>query len=59
MNDQLHIDPVTLIDEVVRYLTVMDAFRAAGCEPFWRPECGAIAIDFEQLGDKAPTVSAR
>jgi hypothetical protein len=30
--------PEELIDEIVRYLAVVDAFRAAGCEPIWRPE---------------------
>jgi hypothetical protein len=27
-----------LADEVRRYLNVVEAFRAAGCEPRWRPE---------------------
>jgi hypothetical protein len=27
-----------LADEARRYLSVVDAFRAAGCEPQWRPE---------------------
>jgi hypothetical protein len=27
-----------LADEARRYLDVVEAFRAAGCEPRWRPE---------------------
>jgi hypothetical protein len=27
-----------LADEARRYLNVVEAFRAAGCEPRWRPE---------------------
>lgn len=27
-----------LIDEIARYLAAVDLFRAAGCEPTWRPE---------------------
>ena len=37
-------DPDALIDEVARYLAVVDAFRAADCEPTWRPEL-AIAVE--------------
>ena len=58
MNGQLHIDRKTLIDEIIRYLTAVDVFRAAGCEPFWRPECAAMAIDLEPPADKAQTVNA-
>lgn len=38
MNDRLDIDTQALADEVARYLAAVDAFRAAGCEPAWRPE---------------------
>ena len=39
--DDTHItDAEQLIDEVVRYLAAVDAFRAANCEPTWRPEYG-------------------
>jgi hypothetical protein len=27
-----------LLDEIAAYLTVVDAFRAAGMEPSWQPE---------------------
>lgn len=27
-----------LMEEVDRYLAAVDLFRAAGCEPTWRPE---------------------
>lgn len=37
MNEQTHTSE-SLIDEVTRYLAVVDAFRTAGCEPTWRPE---------------------
>jgi len=38
MNEQPRIDPESLIREVTRYLAVVDVFRAANCEPSWRPE---------------------
>jgi hypothetical protein len=31
-------DPMTLAEEVQRYLAVVEFFRAEGCEPHWRPE---------------------
>ena len=58
MNDQIHIDPGALIDEIIRYLTVVEAFRAAGCEPFWHPERGANGVAFAAPAVEAPTVSA-
>jgi hypothetical protein len=33
-----HIDIEALLDEIRRYLAAVDAFRAAGCEPTWRPD---------------------
>jgi hypothetical protein len=27
-----------LLDEIMRYLAAVDAFRAEGCEPRWRAE---------------------
>jgi hypothetical protein len=38
MNEQLDIDSWVLAEEIARYLAVVDAFRAANCEPTWRPE---------------------
>jgi hypothetical protein len=38
MQIQAHIDAEALICEVMRYLAVVDAFRAERCEPMWRPE---------------------
>ena len=38
VNDLLSIDPSTLIDEVTRYLAVVDVFRDLNCEPTWRAE---------------------
>jgi hypothetical protein len=38
MNGIFHIDSEVLIREVVRYLAVVDVFRAERCEPTWRPE---------------------
>jgi hypothetical protein len=32
-----------LLDEIGRYLRAVDLFRAAGCEPSWRPERWAEA----------------
>jgi hypothetical protein len=31
-------DAEPLIDEITRYLAVVDAFRAAGCDPRWEGE---------------------
>lgn len=42
MNDAA--DPDALMDEVARYLAAVDVFRAADCEPTWRPEL-TIAIE--------------
>ncbi len=41
MNEQPHIDSEALIAEIGRYLAVVDTFRAADCEPTWRPELGS------------------
>lgn len=38
MNGPLDIDTEALVDEIERYLAAVDTFRAAGCEPAWRPE---------------------
>jgi hypothetical protein len=32
---------MTVAEEAQRYLAVVDAFRAEGCEPDWRPETWA------------------
>ena len=32
------IDIAALIEEIERYLAAVDAFRAAGCGPTWRPD---------------------
>ena len=32
------VEPASLIEEVRRYLIAVDAFRAEGREPLWRPE---------------------
>lgn len=53
MEDRLHIDPVALFDEVVRYLAVIDAFRAADCEPSWRVETGPLTADTEPKRPRA------
>ena len=44
MNEELDIDAEALTDEIARYLAVVDALRAADCEPTWRPEL-TIAIE--------------
>jgi len=44
MNDQT--DPNALIDEIARYLSVIELFRAADCEPTWRPEL-TVAVEPE------------
>jgi hypothetical protein len=38
-----------LIDEIERYLSAVDVFRALGCEPAWRPESEPSAV-----GRRAP-----
>ena len=35
------IDIAALIEEIQRYLAAVDAFRAAGCRPTWRPDPAA------------------
>jgi hypothetical protein len=37
-------DVEQLLDEIDRYLRAVDLFRAAGCEPSWRPERSAEAL---------------
>ena len=37
------IDITALVEEIQRYLAAVDAFRAAGCEPTWRPDPAARA----------------
>lgn len=44
MNEELDIDAESLADEIASYLAVVDAFRAADCEPTWRPEPSAFAV---------------
>lgn len=39
-------DPNALVDEIARYLAVVDVFRAADCEPTWRPEL-TVAVEPE------------
>lgn len=48
MKSQTHTDAKRLISEIGRYLAVVDAFRAAGHEPTWRPERATSA------GTRAP-----
>jgi hypothetical protein len=38
MNEELVIDAEHLAEEIARYLAVVETFRAANCEPTWRPE---------------------
>lgn len=44
MNDGPHTAAERLIDEVSRYLAAVDVFRAANCEPTWRPELAPSAM---------------
>jgi hypothetical protein len=37
------IDITALVEEIQRYLAAVDAFRAAGREPTWRPDPAAGA----------------
>lgn len=54
MNEQHVIDREALIDEIARYLAVVDTFRAANCEPVWRPELGEIATGRDARRDDTP-----
>jgi hypothetical protein len=47
MNNTLPIDREALFEEIVRYLAVVDAFRAADCEPSWRVEIDGHPFDPE------------
>lgn len=38
MNDTLDTSTEGLVEEIARYLAAVDVFRAANCEPTWRPE---------------------
>jgi hypothetical protein len=42
------IDTDKLVEEIDRYLTAIDLFRALGCEPTWRPESHAEAVSLER-----------
>ncbi len=57
MNEQAHIDSEALIAEIARYLAVVDTFRAADCEPTWRPELrpdgDAIVLRLADYGQTA------
>jgi hypothetical protein len=43
MKDTLATDLGSVVDEAIRYLAAVDAFRALNCEPSWRPESAPIA----------------
>ena len=45
MTELLATDRDALIDEITRYLAAVEAFRAADCEPTWRPEFATVAIE--------------
>jgi hypothetical protein len=58
MNEQLPIDAEVLIDEITRYLAVVEVFRAVDCEPTWRPESASLRADAKTataLVQHAPT----
>ena len=47
MNEPLATDRNALIDEITRYLAAVEAFRAADCEPTWRPKSAMVAVAAE------------
>jgi hypothetical protein len=53
MHQDRHIDRDTLLAEIARHLAVVDAFRAAGSEPSWRPEIRPSALGAR--GKTSPT----
>jgi hypothetical protein len=59
MKSQARSDCKELISEIGRYLAVVDAFRAAGYEPTWRPELvpgGAMPpAPHARSGDQIPS----
>jgi hypothetical protein len=46
---------MSLAEEAQLYLAVVDAFRAEGCEPHWRPERPMAPIQPPELGAPAQT----
>lgn len=38
-----------LLDEIARYLSAVDLFRAMGHEPSWRPEVADPAVSLERF----------
>lgn len=49
MNEEFVIDTEALAEEIASYLAAVDTFRAAQCEPTWRPEVSESAIDRTSL----------
>lgn len=47
-----------LIDEIERYLSAVDVFRALGCEPAWRPESEPSAVGIEDVPRNEQIASA-
>jgi len=47
-----------LIDEIERYLSAVDVFRALGCEPAWRPESEPSAVVIEDVRRNEQIASA-
>ena len=43
MHEQTPIDLAALVREIARYLAAVEAFRSAGHEPTWSPECAGSA----------------
>ena len=62
MNEQAHIDSEALVVEIARYLAAVDVFRAANCEPIWRPELESsskpIVHRLESYGQAAPAAGS-
>jgi hypothetical protein len=44
MTTRLHVDTEKLLDEITRYLAVVDAFRKVDCEPTWRRESLSVTV---------------
>lgn len=58
MKKRTPIDSEALIVEIRRYLAAVEVFRAAGCEPAWRPELEGSDPVIVRIGAYGQTATA-
>jgi hypothetical protein len=56
MNEDHDIDTETLLDEIARYLAVVELFRTADAEPSWHPE---PVFEVQRLEAPGPAAASR